>query len=159
MLIETEPPETDPGTEPTPQEALRRWQLLAGALAIALVAALAALWTATRPEPVEGVIQAGIALDDLTIILPDHPLAAGVPLRLDVTNVGALPHDLFLDDIAATPVLGPGESHRLELGTLQPGVYRLHCDVAGHAEAGMVAELVIADERARDHEHDGDDAH
>jgi uncharacterized cupredoxin-like copper-binding protein len=75
------------------------------------------------------------------------------PLRLDVTNLGQLPHDLVIDGIAATEVLAPGGTATLELGGLAPGMYRVHCDVDGHVEAGMVADLRVADARARDHDH------
>lgn len=37
-------------------------------------------------------------------------LAAGVPLPLDVTNVGQLPHDPIIDGIAGTEVLDAGRS-------------------------------------------------
>lgn len=138
---------------------MRRWQLLSATLVAALVVMSAVLAAAIRPEATNGVIRAGVGLDEFSIGLPDHPLAAGVPLHLDVTNVGAVPHDFYIDDVAATPVLDAGETARLELGGLLPGVYRVHCDVPGHVEAGMVGQLWIADERARDHEHEGDSGH
>lgn len=131
------------------------WQILSATLAVglALTASLLALERRDAHGELEGLVRAGIALDDFTITLPDHPLPAGVPLRLDVTNQGRLPHDVVIDGVAATVVIEAGEVATLDLGMLQPGVYRVHCDVEGHVAAGMEAELTVADARARDHDH------
>jgi uncharacterized cupredoxin-like copper-binding protein len=106
---------------------------------------------ASAPAPSGPQVRAGVALDEFTINLPDHPLAADTPLRIDVTNLGHLPHDLVIDHVAGTDVLESGETATLELGGLAPGVYRVHCDVEDHVEAGLVAVLWIADAKARDH--------
>jgi manganese oxidase len=64
-------------------------------------------------------------------------------IRLAVTNDGTVEHDLKLEGGPGTPMLAPGATATLDLGTLAPGTYTLICTVAGHADAGMKAELVV----------------
>jgi len=61
-----------------------------------------------------------------------------------VTNTGAVEHDLRVKgtDIK-TPMLKPGESATLDVGSLKEGDYTLLCEVAGHESAGMKAMLMI----------------
>src|SRR5690606_35869393 len=71
-------------------------------------------------------------------------------LVLDVTNSGAIQHDLTLDGGPQTSMLNPGGSEQLDLGALEAGTYTLFCSVPGHRDGGMVASLVVGD---------GDDGH
>lgn len=60
-------------------------------------------------------------------------------------NDGQAPHDLAVRDAngtdrGRTPVLGPGESARLEL-ELAAGPYGIYCSQAGHESLGMRGTL------------------
>jgi plastocyanin len=76
-----------------------------------------------------------------------YRIAAG-PVDVTYTQEGVLPHSLVIE------VAGGGEvdGFKLEVGDtdadsamvdLSPGDYVLYCDVAGHREAGMEAELRV----------------
>ncbi len=63
---------------------------------------------------------------------------------LEVTNSGAIDHDLQIVDTAyATPMLPGGQRASLSLDGLAPGTYQVHCTVAGHDGAGMNATLTV----------------
>jgi uncharacterized cupredoxin-like copper-binding protein len=132
---------------------VRFWQVTSAVLAVALGVSVALLVTADARGAPDGQVRVGVALNEWDIVVPEHSLPANTPLRIDVTNEGDLPHDLVIDDIAATEVLDPGESTTLEVANLTPGVYMIHCDVPGHVESGMMGELWVGDTKSRDHEH------
>ena len=63
-----------------------------------------------------------------------------------VHNAGSALHNLAIRETElASPDLAAGESARLDLAGLEAGTYELFCEVAGHAEAGMTAELTVGD--------------
>jgi uncharacterized cupredoxin-like copper-binding protein len=68
-------------------------------------------------------------------------------VSLNVANDGSIEHDLVVRETGEkTPLLASGETATLALGSLAPGSYELFCDVAGHAESGMVSDLVVVGE-------------
>jgi FtsP/CotA-like multicopper oxidase with cupredoxin domain len=68
-------------------------------------------------------------------------------VSLNVVNDGSIEHNIVVRDSGnKTPLLAAGESASLALGTLAPGSYELFCDVAGHAESGMVTDLMVIGE-------------
>jgi FtsP/CotA-like multicopper oxidase with cupredoxin domain len=83
-----------------------------------------------------------VRLGDLTIApTVINATAAG---GLDVQNGGQLQHDLTIEgQDLKTPLIAPGDSARLELDSLGPGTYTIFCDVAGHRQGGMQAELHV----------------
>ena len=69
------------------------------------------------------------------------------PVRIELANFGQDEHDLRLRRIGGKKVYKlpsalPGERHTLS-ARLQPGLYRLKCTLADHAERGMRAELRV----------------
>ncbi|MBG7605715.1 MAG: multicopper oxidase domain-containing protein [Actinobacteria bacterium] len=65
-------------------------------------------------------------------------------VSLDVVNDGSIEHNLVARESGdKTPLLAAGESATLVLGSLAPGSYELFCDVPGHAESGMLTDLVV----------------
>lgn len=70
--------------------------------------------------------------------------AAAGDVTLDVTNDGAIEHDLAVRESGErTPILSSGQSATLSLDSLAPGAYELYCAIPGHAEAGMINDLVV----------------
>lgn len=74
--------------------------------------------------------------------------AAAGRIDIDYTEEGELPHSLVIEEAGG----GDVDGFKLEVdgadtdsGTvdLLPGDYVLYCDVAGHREAGMEAELYV----------------
>jgi uncharacterized cupredoxin-like copper-binding protein len=94
-------------------------------------------------------------------------VTAGVPVRLSMTNEGALEHDFSILEIpmetmGATAIAVPGHdmgamtvepqlhvvvamgtSNTTEFTPTKPGTYEFFCTVPGHKEAGMVGMLVV----------------
>jgi hypothetical protein len=91
------------------------------------------------------VAEQRVGLGEWDIRTEQRPLAAG-PVELTVTNTGAAPHDLVLEQgttRAATPVLRPGESAVLTAVLDGGRPVLLLCSVAGHRTQGMELELPV----------------
>ena len=123
--------------------------------------ALAALLLLT---PAAGAKEMEVAayLHDTFHILPEVIQAdPGDVLRLQVTNQGAAPHDIFFCGDAGldgppqscrTPIGGPVRPEpnaTLPLSVTVPaeaGTYWYYCTIPGHAAQGMAGKLVVAGE-------------
>lgn len=95
---------------------------------------------------------------------------AGQPVTLTINNVGGAEHDFVIEKIEVTDVVEQGnasaehsmhdmesmaDEYDLHVATQQggtsilkftpteAGTYQVFCTVAGHKEAGMVAELIV----------------
>jgi FtsP/CotA-like multicopper oxidase with cupredoxin domain len=67
-------------------------------------------------------------------------------VTLDVVNAGSIEHNLAVRDTdLTTPNLQSRGVATLPLGELSAGSYELYCTIAGHAESGMVAELMVVE--------------
>ena len=64
-------------------------------------------------------------------------------MRLQATNQGGIVHNVGVRNGPISANIQPGKSATLVLGTLIPGTYQLYCDITGHVEKGMVANLVV----------------
>jgi len=125
-------------------------------LLIALVAAVAAIGVVGLIQDDDGgsgdgggSASASSAVDvSLTEFSIDGNLTAlAGDVSLNVVNDGSVEHDIVVRESGEkTPLLAAGESATLALGSLAPGSYELFCDVPGHAESGMVTDLVVVGE-------------
>jgi uncharacterized cupredoxin-like copper-binding protein len=87
-------------------------------------------------------MSASVHLTEFSITPASITLAAGG--TLDVHNDGAVTHNVAIDGTdVMSPMLAAGETAHLPLTGLAPGTYTLICQVAGHADAGMRATLVV----------------
>lgn len=91
---------------------------------------------------------------------------AGKPVRLTLLNQGSIEHDWSIAEILVSDVKTTTDAHGHDMGTMsvqpklhvaavagkssvieftptRPGTYDVFCTVAGHKEAGMVAQLVV----------------
>ena len=136
-----------------------RWLLLATAGAIGLVVlavlgvgafALSGGFDKTTSERVSGrgtqVVR--VALVDAVIgfdVTPDVlEVVRGTHVVLNVVNEGDEDHDLAVDGGAKTRTLSPGQSERLDLGTVTDDRAFL-CTLPGHKLAGMTLDMRIID--------------
>ena len=122
--------------------------------------ALAALLVLLAPVAGAKEMEIAAYLHDTFHILPEVIQAdAGDVLRLQVTNQGQAPHDLFFCGDAglsapphscSRPLGGPvrpGPNATLPLSVTAPaeaGTYWYYCTIAGHAAQGMAGKLVVA---------------
>lgn len=71
-------------------------------------------------------------------------VAAGEEVEIMLTNDGAIPHNMSVDDAGVDETLDGGESNTFSFTAPdEPGEYEIYCNVPGHREAGMVATLVV----------------
>ena len=64
---------------------------------------------------------------------------------LTIMNMGKIEHNLAIEGQGiSTRMLPPGDSVKLSLAGLAPGTYKLLCEVSGHREGGMAAELRLS---------------
>jgi FtsP/CotA-like multicopper oxidase with cupredoxin domain len=123
--------------------------LAAIALVVATVGAgfgLRAIDESDRADPSEadepgGAEQAMVSLTEFAI----EPATVGQGGSLHVMNDGSVLHNLAVEDTdLATPDIEAGNSEVLDLDSLEPGAYTMFCEIPGHREAGMEAQLDVA---------------
>jgi manganese oxidase len=67
---------------------------------------------------------------------------AAVGDKLEIMNVGSMTHNLAVDGTPlASSMINPGGAAELTLSGLAPGTYTVYCQVPGHRDAGMHAQL------------------
>jgi uncharacterized cupredoxin-like copper-binding protein len=86
-----------------------------------------------------------VTLHDYSVNLSQFVVSPGKNVRFVVDNEGMLPHQLLVQSLSEAspvaavdaPVIAPGTTRTLQY-QFKPGIYRLVCDEADHAEKGMV---------------------
>jgi plastocyanin len=76
------------------------------------------------------------------VILGNLTAPAGA-VRLTAMNQGGIVHNVGVRRGPISGDMQPGKGFTIDLGQLAPGTYELYCDIVGHVEKGMVANLVI----------------
>ena len=88
-----------------------------------------------------------VSLSEFAITPSSVTAAAGGSLH--VTNDGTATHNLrVVDTELITPDLAAGETGELDISSLEPGAYELLCEISGHADAGMTAQLTVTEAAA-----------
>jgi len=125
---------------------------LAAALALVTVGALGgcaddgndtAIAQAAAAGAAAGAVVIDVELGDLWVKPASIDVAAGATVMLNVTNTGAMPHDLAVGGTGGTGLLQPGATAQLAAGPFT-GSTQAWCTVPGHKEAGMVLDIVVA---------------
>ncbi|HEX6425998.1 MAG TPA: multicopper oxidase domain-containing protein, partial [Acidimicrobiales bacterium] len=128
--------------------------VIAAVAALALLASLVGVGFGMRAIDESGGAPAGaggaaggsqvveVELGDLFVRPSSIEVAAGTELIVEVTNNGAMPHDLKLDGGTGTEMLDPGASEQVSLGVVNETA-QAWCTVAGHKEAGMVLDIEV----------------
>ena len=122
------------------------WQL--ARLAIGLVFLMATLLTAcgtppsaTTPDGASPLVF-DIELGDM-YIKPDHiEVPAGQAFVFNVTNVGAMVHDVKVDGITGSSALPAGGSETVNMAALTTSV-EAWCTLPGHRESGMNMRITV----------------
>jgi uncharacterized cupredoxin-like copper-binding protein len=85
---------------------------------------------------------ADVTLTEFSITPKVIEVAAGGMLM--ISNKGTMQHNLAIEgQNLRTEMVNAGGSAELLLGNLPPGTYTVFCEVPGHREAGMVAQLKV----------------
>ena len=128
------------------------------ALAVPLVAVLVSrddagvVATSGSGEPM--VLE--VELGDLYVKPSSVQVPAGTELIVQVTNKGAMAHDLMLQGQTGTEMLDPGASQEVSLGVMTETT-EAWCTVPGHKEAGMVLAIEVTGGTAGAGDHAGMD--
>jgi nitrite reductase (NO-forming) len=126
------------------------------ALAVPLVAVLVSrddagvVATSGSGEPM--VLE--VELGDLYVKPSSVQVPAGTELIVQVTNKGAMAHDLMLQGQTGTEMLDPGASQEVSLGVMTETT-EAWCTVPGHKEAGMVLAIEVTGGTAGAGDHAG----
>ncbi|MBI4359020.1 MAG: cupredoxin domain-containing protein [Candidatus Nealsonbacteria bacterium] len=67
----------------------------------------------------------------------------GENIRIVFTNAGRFPHNLVIEGVAQSQIIGSGESDAFEFVVPPVGEYSFLCSVPGHAAAGMKGVLKV----------------
>ena len=105
--------------------------------------------TTSSEAEVAGARTFAISLTDLDVTPEAITVASGTDVTLDVTNDGAVPHDLKLDGHTGTDMLDPGDAGVAALGPVMESA-QAWCTIPGHKEAGMVLDITVEGSAAAD---------
>ena len=126
----------------------------AGVLAVAAVIAVLALGMSITALVIAGTSDSDAAaatgepvtfeieLGDLFVRPSSIDVPAGAEVIVNVTNHGAMPHDLKLDGRTGTEMIPPGGHVTARLGVVSDST-QAWCTVPGHKEAGMVLDINV----------------
>ena len=86
------------------------------------------------------------AADTFKFDPPSITVKAGAPVRLTLSNSGALEHDWVVDSLEGKKVEAdakPKSSASVEFTPTAARTYEYYCSVPGHRDAGMKGTLVV----------------
>jgi plastocyanin len=96
--------------------------------------------TTTAPTPQASTVD--VTETEFKIALASTELKAG-KVTFDVTNAGAIPHDLAIVGVKQQTKQIPSKGSAKLTVTLKPGTYELYCSVPGHKQAGMDLKVTV----------------
>ena len=96
--------------------------------------------TTTAPTPQASTVD--VTETEFKIALASTELKAG-KITFDVTNGGAIPHDLAIEGVDQKTKEIPSKGSAKLTVTLKPGTYELYCSIPGHKQAGMDLKVTV----------------
>jgi len=96
--------------------------------------------TTTAPTPQASTVD--VTETEFKIALASAELKAG-KITFDVTNGGAIPHDLAIEGVEQKTKEIPSKGSAKLTVTLKPGTYELYCSIPGHKQAGMDLKVTV----------------
>jgi nitrite reductase (NO-forming) len=117
------------------------------ALVVSIVAVIGAFGnesSAAGPSGAAGSMETefDISLGEMFVSPSTIEVAAGDTITLNVTNTGAMAHDLKVMGMTGTDMLQPGESATVTIGPFTADA-QAWCSVPGHKEAGMLLNIKV----------------
>ncbi|MEJ7799602.1 MAG: multicopper oxidase domain-containing protein [Ilumatobacter sp.] len=114
---------------------------------ITVIGAVAVTALVTRgSDPVEAIASTQLNATLTEFAIEGDFTAPAGNVVLNISNEGSLEHNVFVRGTSIqSQLVGAGGSSVLDLGVMEPGIYTLYCDVAGHESSGMSAELTITE--------------
>jgi Cu+-exporting ATPase len=88
--------------------------------------------------------QVTIVASDMRFEPATVEIEAGRLVAVTITNEDSVVHDWMVEGVANTDLpVRPGQTSTLRFLIEKPGTYEIICSYPGHAEAGMVGELIV----------------
>lgn len=89
-------------------------------------------------------LQIGLEARDIEWNITTIETDVGQKVTITLENVGALDHNLIIEEFGIGVEVKPGEIEVVSFIVDAAGNYAFICDVPGHAEAGMVGEIIAS---------------
>jgi uncharacterized cupredoxin-like copper-binding protein len=122
--------------------ALRRGWFLA-AVAVASLGVAGVVAAADRAIDA-GALHVDVVASNLRFVPSDLSIPAGRLVVVRFVNDDPVFHDWVVEGIANVDANArPGQAQEIRFRIDEPGDYEVHCDVDGHAIAGMVGRLLV----------------
>jgi uncharacterized cupredoxin-like copper-binding protein len=96
----------------------------------------------TTTAPTAQASTVDVTETEFKIALASTELKAG-KITFDVTNGGAIPHDLAIEGVDQKTKEIPSKGSAKLTVTLKPGTYELYCSIPGHKQAGMDLKVTV----------------
>jgi uncharacterized cupredoxin-like copper-binding protein len=96
----------------------------------------------TTTAPTSQASAVDVTETEFKIALASTELKAG-KITFDVTNDGAIPHDLAIVGVQQQTKEIPSKGSAKLTVTLKPGTYELYCSIPGHKQAGMDLKVTV----------------
>jgi uncharacterized cupredoxin-like copper-binding protein len=96
----------------------------------------------TTAAPTPQASSVDVTESEFKIALASTDLKAG-KITFDVTNDGAIPHDLAIVGVQQKTKEIPSKGSAKLTVTLKPGTYELYCSIPGHKQAGMDLKVTV----------------
>lgn len=121
-----------------------RGVFLATATILALVlGACAAPAGQTGAAPAGGAKEIKVTASEFKFSPSAVDVPAGVPIKLELKNIGTVEHDFVVDALKVKVQAGAAKTVSQTIGPLAAGTYDVYCAVPGHKEAGMIGKVVV----------------
>ena len=88
-------------------------------------------------------VEFDVELGDLYVKPASIDVPAGATVTLNITNAGAMPHDLKVLGETGSEMLDPGASETIVIGPFD-ATTQAWCTVPGHKEAGMLMDINVS---------------
>jgi FtsP/CotA-like multicopper oxidase with cupredoxin domain len=137
-----------PAPESSGSSDIATLPLIFGTVAVIALAVVLSIAALVAGDDDDGEATAGdqvhVSLTEFAIT--PNAITATAGGSLHVTNDGTATHNLAVADTELiTPDLAAGEAGELDISSLEPGSYELLCQISGHADSGMTAQLTVAE--------------
>ncbi|HKP54111.1 MAG TPA: cupredoxin domain-containing protein [Chloroflexia bacterium] len=95
----------------------------------------------SNTTPQAGAQEVRIVAKDNLFDPKSYTVEAGKPIKLTVVNEGQEVHEVEVKTLLPETKLSPGQTKSVDLQSLQPGTYKLYCEI--HEDQGMEGEFIV----------------
>lgn len=122
-----------------------KFPIRALALASVVVTAglLAACDSSSSSSPSATTTKVEVTANEFQFDPSELTLPANQAAEIELTNGGAVEHDITIDAIEFNLLAPIGETVTGNIGPLDAGSYEIYCSIPGHKESGMIGTLAV----------------